>query len=166
MTRYQNEYQKEETILTPSATQIQLQVWITEDTYIFSPNQYGEYLVKFQPLSNDDLHRFFETGERSLMEVEMMKDPHSSRTATKAYEDSRGCPYSSQLFAPVVNVNEEQYYNIYSGCINAQYATIKGHFRDGPDGRIFFQVDYIDLYEPEIPVAEPLAHDYDPDDDW
>jgi len=166
MTRYQNEYQKEETILTPGSTRIQLEGWITDDTYIFSPNQYGEYIVKFQPQTNDDLNRFFEAAERSLMEVEMMMGPYSGKTATKHYEDNRGCPYSSQLFAPIVNVNKEQYNNIYFRCINGQCTTIKGHFRDGPDGSVYFQVDYIDLYEPDEPVEEPLPDNYDPDDDW
>ena len=117
-------------------------------------------------MTNDDIHRFFEIAERCKMEVEMMKGPQSSKVAGNSYEDSKGCPYASQLFKPLLDISEERYEDWYHRSFSNQPFTIKGHFRDTKDGRIYFQIDYLDRFELPEPEDIPTPEDYDPDDDW
>ncbi len=164
--KYQDEYEQQQTLLNPASTRIEIEGWLTDERYLYHPNSYGEYVVKFQPMSNDDMHRFFEMAERCKMEVEMLKGPHSSKIAANSYEDSKGCPYASQLFKPYLDINEEKYQEWYHRSFSNQPFTIKGHFRDTQDGRIYFQIDYLDVTKEVYSVSAPVTNEDVDDDDW
>ena len=152
---------KEKTHLTPGATRIRFEAWVMDYKYLFNPMYGGEYRGLLQIANADDYHRFMELGERCLMELEMRRDPRGNKLPKKAYETEKGYAIASQLFAPRISINEEQSY-----ILDRQTASIAGHFRDGPDGSIYFQLDYLDVVEEVYDDAAPVTNEDVDDDDW
>jgi len=152
---------KEETYLTPGSTKIRFTAWVMDYKCLFKPNYEGLYKGLLQIANVDDYHRFVELGERCLMEVEMRRDPLGNKSPTKAYETDKGYAIASQLFAPRISITEEQSY-----ILDRQTASIAGHFRDGPDGSIYFQLDYLDVVEEVYDDAAPVTNEDVDDDDW
>ena len=151
---------KEETYLTPGGTRIRLIAWVMDYEHLFKP-LYGEYRVILQIANDDDYLNFMNLGERCLMKVEMMRDPLGNKSPTKAYETDKGYAIASQLFAPRINIIEEQSY-----ILDRQTVSVVGHFRDGPDGSIYFQLDYIDVVEEVYDDAAPVSNEDIDNDDW
>lgn len=152
---------REDTYLTPGATRIRFEAMVMDYKYLFTPNRFGEYIGEFLIGCSDDYHRFMELGERCIMEVEMRRDPRGNKIPKKAYEHKKGYVIASQLFPPRINITEENSY-----LFRQAIASIAGHFRDGPDGSIYFQLDYLDVVEEVYDDAAPVTNEEVDDDDW
>ena len=149
--KYSNEYIKEDTLLTPTSTQIRIEGWLTEEQHLYQPNRFGEYIVKFQPYTPWDAQVFTDMGEECQRQVDMMKSPYSSKVASNSYIDDKGVAYASQLFTPHLEISEEEYIHKYKGRLSDEVFEIKGFFKDGPDGQVFFQIVYLDLMPSSYP---------------
>lgn len=145
-------------VLDPWMNQVRIDVLIYNAQNIDRENHYGEYSFSFV-IEHQDRFRFLEKGEEARSEV-VMASPHHDATAK--YQDGQGMFYCSQLFLPKVNC---EYQNPTE--LEGQRATIQGHFGDDKYGHIFFNCDYLDLYDPFNGTDEPQV-DWDslPDDDW
>jgi len=152
---------KEETYLTPGGTKIRFEAWVMDYKYLFKPNYGEEYRAILQIANANDLHSFMELGERCIMEVEMRRDPRGNKIPKKEYEAKKGYVIASQLFPPRINITEDK-----SHLFKWEIASIAGHFRDGPDGSIYFQLDYLDVVEEVYDDSAPVTNEDVDDDDW
>ena len=146
----------EETLLSPLETQISLEIIVMDAEYIRYPNRYDEYSLTFMPLNHTDEQRFQEVAEKAIMDVERMKGPWSTKQPKKMFITKRDkFFYSSQLFAPVINDKE-----LHHDYMPNKKASIKGHFRDLPNGDVVFNIDYLDFYLEES-LEERLRREWD-----
>ncbi len=156
---------REETYLTPGGTRIRFEAWVVDYKYLFKPMHLtlsrDEYTAILQIADSADYHRFMELGERCIMEVEMKRHPRGNKIPKKAYEHKKGYVIASQLFPPRINFTEEKI-----NLLKWEKASIAGHFRDGPDGSIYFQLDYVDVVEPVYEDTAPVNNQDVDDDDW
>ena len=150
----------EETYLTPGGTTIRFKAWVMDYEHLFKP-LYGEYRAILQIANANDYHHFTELGDRCIMEVEMRRDPLGSKSPKNAYQTDKGYAIASQLFPPRININEDERH-----ILDRQTVSIAGHFRDAPDGLIYFQLDYLDVVEELYDDVFPVTHDDVDDDDW
>ena len=154
-------------ILNPLETEIRMQVMIRDSEYLAEPNDYGEYQLEFLPVSSYDYSKL----ESKIEEVSshwyrtkgyMIDIEPYNHIATKYGEYK-----CNQLFSPKLNLTEPDnpYFPKNLG-MEARKADLCLHFRDAPDGQIYLQCSYCDLFEPdEIEPAEPS--EYDPNEpDW
>jgi len=156
-----NNLLREQTYLTPGESRIRFEAWVIDDKYLFNPNYGGEYRVSLQLANTDDYHRFMELGEWCLMELEMRRDPRGNKTPKNCYQTNKGFALASQLFAPIINISEDK-----SFLLHREIVSIAGHFRDGPDGSVYFQLDYLDVYEHTYPEVAPVSNQDIQEDDW
>ena len=151
---------KEETILSPLDTSIDLEIKIIDADYTLTPNRFGEYQTIFMPLSGTDEQRFFEVAERCLMQIECNKPQYSRKEPFFQFNNKEKFFYASQLFQP--EVNEQVMDPMY---LYMRDASVKGHFRDLDNGAILFQIDYLDMYEQDERTSFTSSDDGD-DDFW
>ncbi len=167
MTTYQNEphqYQ-EETLLKPFETQVRFEAKILDADFLITPNRFDEYVCILMPLTMNDNQTFFETGESSLMMVEMRKGQYSRKIATAQYESKNGFIISNQLFKPELNIKDENPHYLPNRDVS-----ITGHFRDLQNGNVVFNIDYADVYEQETRTSFEIDEAENPDShsgiDW
>lgn len=148
----------QERVLDPWLNQISIDVLIYDTRNVDTPDFHGDYKFSFV-IEHQDRVRFLEKGEEAMSEV-VMASPHHDATAK--YQDEKGMFYASQLFLPKINV---EYQNPME--LEGQRATLQGHFRDDKYGHVFFNCDYLDLYDPLNGTDVPQV-DWEslPDDDW
>jgi hypothetical protein len=162
MTYYTQE--KEPTYLSPTATTFRTEALIVDATHMANANRYGEFSIKWMGLTQNDMNSLHEwlCLQLSTFKREL---PYDSKKVVEAdYEDKRGFFYSSQLFVPKLNVE----YNHPDELRNRQ-ATITLHLRDDPTGKVYIQVDYIDVDDDlngVLSVMEAMANDDAEDDGW
>lgn len=136
----------EETLLSPNETQISLEIIVLDADNIRYPNRYDEYVLTFMPLNHTDEQRFHEVAEKCMMNIERMKGPWSTKRPNKKFITPRDkFFYSSQLFAPKINDKE-----LHHDYMPNRKASIKGHFRDLPNGDVVFNIEYLDFYLEEL----------------
>ena len=83
------------------------------------------------------------------------------KTAYSRIETKYGAFKCSQLFTPKLNESAEDQY--FAQRLAGMYASLKLHFRDAPDGQIYLQCSYCDLYARQEPKRiEPDCSKYDP----
>lgn len=145
------DYVKETTILDPYSTQFRTEGWIQEVDFIYTPNRYGEFSVSWVPLTHQHHQQLHEHLQGCLSEVMLSISPYSRKEATPKYEDDKGNFFSSQLFAPKVNIEVPHPTELIG-----KTATIAGHVRDLPMGELVLQVDYIDVDDFTNGIDEPV----------
>ena len=133
---------KEETLLQPHETQISLEAWIGNAKYIEDKSYEGYYSVSFSPSTDADYLRLEEQIENAVTQVEFRKSPDSRKIPTASCKNKDGSFYASQLFIPKINV---EFYHPTD--LNGHLASLKLHLREDPDGNVFLQMEYCDLYE-------------------
>ena len=148
---YQNEYVKEETILEPHKTQWRVDGWITDVDYLYSPNRYKEYIVKWQPLTHNDHQNLHEQLQQAIGQVQLSIGPYSNKVATPMYEDDMGQFYCSQLFMPKLNIEVP-----HPSELLGKTATFSGHIRELPLGQVVLQLDYLDVDDFTNGIDEPV----------
>ena len=152
----------EKTLLSPTETEISLEIKVMDADNVIEPNRYGEYVLVFMPLCHTEEQRFHEMAEKAMMDVERRKAQYSYKEPNKKFITPRDkFFYATQLFPPKINDK-----NLHPDHMYNRDASIKGHFRDLPNGDIVFNIDYIDFYMVEE-TRQPMEVDwsqYDPTD--
>ena len=154
---------QEETILKPSNTEFRIDAVLMESDYLIEPfsqyRSYPEYKFSVQPLMFQDHQMVMELVERAIVTIEIEMGPYSTKVAKSAVEGKYGMIEFSQLFAPRVSGDDIEPYQLHQ-----RQCSIKGHLREGPDGKIFAQADYVDVKPLEVPVG--TAESFVDEDDW
>ena len=131
---------KEETILEPYRTQWRCEGWLRNVDHLMDTNRYGEYSVHWAPAAYSDFQNLHELVQQAVSEVQLSMSPYSRKVATPMVENRFGDFYSEQLFLPRLNIKVEHPTELLE-----RRATLSGHMRDISNGKIFLQVDYIDV---------------------
>ena len=154
-------YYNEQTLLNPRKTEMRMEGWLIDTTFINTANRYGEFSLSFQPQTTTDLQRLYECLEGAKTTILMDCGRHSNKTPTSRIEDKFGHLVCSQLFTPKVNV-EFQHPDELMG----REATFALHLRDNPKGEIYLQADYVDVFSRTNGIDEPAPDDEVVFDDW
>jgi len=144
----------EQTILSPIDTQLSFEAKILDADYVREPNRYGEYILEFQPLTSTDEQRFQEMGEQAMMTVERHKQQYSRKEPNLKIFSRAKFPMATQLFPAKINDKD-----LHPDFMYHRDVSLKGHFRDLPNGDIVFNIDYIDFYQVET-MEERLARQW------
>ena len=154
-------YYTEQTLLNPRLTEIRMEGWLIDTTNIQTPNRYGEFSFSFQPQTTTDLQRLYEVLEGAKTTILMDCGRHSNKTPVSKVEDKFGHLVCSQLFQPKVNLD---FYH--PDELMGREATFALHLRDNPQGDIFLQGDYVDVFSPTNGIDEPTSIEEEVFDDW
>ncbi len=144
---------KEQTTLSPIATQVRIEAWITDAKYLDNPNRFNEWIFDFQPLTTHDIELIHEVGNRCLFDVEMESGPYSNKKPEKGYERNNGSLFATQLFKPQLNIDSPDPY-----FWHGREVSLCLHFRDLPSGLIVINADYVDTYEDDYKSQEVLVN--------
>ena len=149
-------------ILSPLDTELRIQARIRESDYLLKPNTNHEYILGFFPFTSYDAQRLDSKIEEVLSHWERSKGFMIDKTPYHNILDKYDMYVCNQLFAPKVNhIEDTDYYGASLGW-EARIADLSLHFRDAPDGQIYLQCSYCDLYEKEEkPVIEYTGLDDD-----
>lgn len=156
--------EKEPTYLTPQDTHFRCEALIVDATHIANQNRYGEFSVRFMGLTQNDMSQLHEFLCLQLSKLKRELPIRSNKVIEPDYEDRKGFFYSSQLFTPKVNIEWERPEDLRN-----RQATIVGHLRDDPIGRVYLQIDYVDVDDDlngVLSVMEEMASDDGEDDGW
>lgn len=158
-----NDYVKEETILEPYKTEFRTEGFIRDVDYLYSPNRYGEFSVSWIPLTDAHGQQLDEQLQGYVSQVQLSISPYSRKVATPQYENNKGEFFSSQLYAPKVNIEVPHPTELIG-----KTATFVGHVRDLPMGQIVLQLGYLDVDDinngiQEEDASAPVVQIFD---DW
>ena len=143
----------EKTLLVPSEDAFSIECYLQDVKFLQQKNGYAEYFFTFIPYTSSDDMSLELAMASAISKLEMRKDPYSQKVATAQYDTSRTGKYCSQLFEPKLNVKPERIEEL-----AGQTASLKLHFRDDPQGKIYLQCDYGDVYD----VNNGLGELYEP----
>jgi len=152
----------EETLLTPLETSFSIEAYLYETTFIQTKNGYAECVFSFIGKTPGDYARLEEALHSAITEVERKKSPYSRKVATERCKQpgQKDVYYCSQLFLPKVNLE----FNNPSE-LHLKEASLELHFRDDPDGDIYLQCSYVDIYDIDNGCTETIKStvpvDYD-----
>ena len=148
------DYENETTLLSPLDLELNVNAYIIDDRNLRQRTRYGEYEFNFQPWTHSDYLQLVDYGEQAKELIEQRKSPFSRKIA-KALLERNGSCFVSQLFQPKEGFGNQNSYESLDG----MNVDLKLHFRDDPQGFIYLQCSYIDLYEQEEkePVEETIC---------
>jgi hypothetical protein len=153
---------EEETLLTPHETSFNIDVYLYDTTFIQSKNGYAECVFSFYPKTDYDDRTLSEALHQAITEVELKKSPYSRKVAQQRCKQpgQKDVYYCSQLFLPKVNVEFEN-----PSELHLREASLELHLRDDPDGDIYLQCSYVDIYDIDNGCTEAIKStvpvDYD-----
>ena len=142
--------------LDPYSTQLSIEVLLEDTKYIASPTYEGDYYFTFAPATTGDHQRLAEMGEQSLMEYFRYGNPWD-KEPKPCWELKSGLFYCKQpkgFCAPKLNLEDERYIEMYN------QASIKVHFHDTKDGRIYLTCDYYDVYLEDFEAMDREREEY------
>ena len=164
MQRHYNNNVEEHTILQPFRTRFEIDVELWDCKYIAEPNGYGLYLFSFSPSTGNDFYLLDTASNEALHQAMSGVSPDSNKELELALEDAKGFVCSSALFAPKVNKEFNDSYEL-----EGRKASLTAHFRDSVDGKIYLQAEYVDIYQQvqsdevieHLEAKEPTAEDWE-----
>lgn len=130
--------------LDPYATQINIEVFLEDIKYLTRANYVKDYYFTFAPATTGDHQRLAEMGEQALMEYRRYQSPWEPEPKP-CWELKNGLFYAQQPEAfgsAKLNIPEDEYQRIEL----YNEASLKLHFHDTKDGRIYITCDYCDVY--------------------
>jgi len=154
---------EEETILTPFETQFSLEVYLHDWEFLGVKNGFAEHVFYFAPKTPQDYSVIQEALHRALTDVELKKSPYSRKRAEQACRKpgQKDIYFCSQLFTPKVNVEIAEIDQR-----TVPEASLELHFRDDPDGKVYLQASYVDVYDNSCGTEEvvnslvPVDYDF------
>tara|TARA_R110002012_G_scaffold316374_1_gene531257 strand:+ start:165 stop:677 length:513 start_codon:yes stop_codon:yes gene_type:complete len=150
--------QNEETLLVPHEDEISIDVFLDDVRCLQHLNQFNEYYFTFIVATPVEGIRLEEAMDSCVTKVMRRKDYLSSKEAVKCFKKNKRY-YCSQLYLPKLTGAPERIEEL-----RGNQATLKLHFRDDPQGNIYLQCGYCDVYDVDN-GAEPVGVD-DPNGDF
>ena len=142
--------------LDPYSTQLSIEVLLEDTANIITPNYVGDFYFTFAPATTGDHQRLAEMGEQSLMEYVRYSDPWD-KEPKPCWELNNGlfyCKQPKQFCAPKLNLEDERFIKMYN------QASLKVHFHDTKDGRIYLTCDYCDVYMEDYEQQDRERREY------
>ena len=157
-----NPYRDEVTVLQPLDTRFSIDVYLQDCEHLFSKNGYAEHYFTFFAKTGSDQAMLDEAIDMAVSRLERDKPAWSRKQAQAKCKSNkkRFLYFASQLFSPKVNVAEPEH----TDELRQREASITFHFRDDPEGYVYLQAEYVDLYAEDNDVPEYVPSgkiDYD-----
>lgn len=135
----------ERTLLSPLTTAFRIEVFLEDITHLYDAIETDsgyEYRFTAHPYTYQDQQTIIDVLEQAEYFIETNKDSWSRKVAdSSSCFNSKGELVFSQLFTPKVQTGLEQWE------IRGKQASIAGHLREDPTGKIFLQASYCDIYD-------------------
>ncbi|WP_115014952.1 hypothetical protein [Synechococcus sp. UW140] len=135
----------DQSVLVPSEHEISFDAYLIDSDFLVRPNRYGEFIAQYQPLDMGAMHMLYEAGERALSEVLMSMGSDSMKEPRPNYEKRDGSLFTSQLFAPKLNIDPDDTDGPFFQ--PSPQVSVRANFHDREDGMIYLHAQYIDFYE-------------------
>ena len=149
---YQHNYQA---VLEPYKTQIDIEARLLNTNNIFTPNYCGDYYFEFVADTMSDHQRLCEMGEKAHRDCLLYGSPGSPEP--EPYWEKRDGTFFVQQpqtsFAIKHNLDDEQRIAMLA---DGDTVSLRLHFHDSPDGRIYLSCDYINCYIPSYEHMEQI----------
>ena len=166
---YQHNFQA---VLQPYETQIDIEAFLETTKNIFTPNYCGDYYFEFIPATISDHQRLCEMGEKAHRDCMLYGSP-STPEAEPCWEKKNGTFFVQQpqsSFAIKHNLDDER---MIAMVADGDSVSLRLHFHDSPDGKIYLSCDYLNCYlrsheQMEQIRKEEMAKEKNPpcDIDW
>ena len=151
-----NPYDDGKSILSPLDTEIRIDCIIYDAENIVYPKADGTYEFEFQNGSSMDYAKLESKIDEACHRWDMHKGFQLDKTAFNHIQTRYGIFKCSQLYSPKLNEKSDSHY--FGMQLAGRYASLSLHLRDGPDGQIYLQCSYCDLYQAIEPEnIEPIT---------
>ena len=154
---HQNPHDDGKSILSPLETKIRVDCIIYDAKDIVEPKADGTYELKFQISSSMDYSKLESKIDEACHQWDRKKGGHLDKTAYHRIESKYGIFKCSQLFPPRLNEKSDSQY--FGEMLESRHASLSLHLRDAPDGQIYLQCSYCDLYQKPGPDPIPALED-------
>lgn len=139
-------------VLNAEETRIRIQARLGSTDHVFHKNYLDEYSIPFYPLTADDQHRLEEHMEKWIFKLEygLLNSPVGTPTVEKKYLMNDGAFVCSQLDPPKSNVDQNWE-------LAGREVSLNMVLRNGPDGCLYINCDYVDVMDPSNGIDEPAV---------
>jgi hypothetical protein len=148
-----NPQRDELTILDkPDETRFSIDVYLQDCKHLIEKNGYAENYFTFFAKTAHDQYMLEEAIDRAVSKLEREK-PDWSRKKPQAKCKSpkkRHEYFASQLFKPKGSATQVERVEE----LNYREASVTFHFRDDPEGYVYLQAEWVDLYAEDNGVSE------------
>ena len=158
-----NPYRDEETILKkPEETRFSIDVYLQDCKHLVDKNGFAENYFTFFAKTASDQHMLDEAIDNAVTKLSReMPDWSRKKPQAKCKSNKRRHEYfASQLFPPKGSATQVERVDE----LNYREASATFHFREDPEGYVYLQAEYVDLYAEnnDCPEYEPSGRvDYD-----
>ena len=140
----------EATLLTPAETRFEVEARLIDVKHILQKNGFAENCFVFAPYSETDYYTIEDAITDAITKVEMRKSPYSKKVARGEHRNGKSFYYCSQVnFTPKLNVEPEHIEEL-----TGSHAGLTLHLRDTPNGDIYLQCEFCDIYDPDNGIPE------------
>ena len=153
----QNPHDDGKPILSPLDTELRIDCFIYDAQYISYPMDDGTYRFEFQIFSSLDYCKLESKIDEAAHLWDRSKGFALDKTSYNHIQTRYGTFVCSQLFVPKLNENSDDKH--FGMMLAGREASLKLHFRDAPDGQIYLQCSYCDLYLKPEPDPIPALED-------